>query len=97
MASLARFLAGTSKEKKSTTTSRTDEAPAEDEDEEEDEELEMGDLDWSREFVVDKRLAPLEMAKLWKGVFFCSLTLFFLACTISVADVGGRIRFLDVG
>lgn len=33
--------------------------------------LEVGDLDWSKEFKVDSRLAPLEMAKLWKGIFYC--------------------------
>ena len=39
---------------------------------EEEQALAVGDLDWSKEWPVDKRLAPLEMAKLWKGIFFCS-------------------------
>lgn len=34
-------------------------------------ELPVGDLDWSTEWKVDSRLAHLEMAKLWKGIFFC--------------------------
>ncbi|GAA5961127.1 hypothetical protein JCM21900_002809 [Sporobolomyces salmonicolor] len=35
------------------------------------EELPVGDLDWDKEWTVDSRLAPLEMAKLWKGIFYC--------------------------
>ncbi|GAA6034458.1 hypothetical protein JCM8097_002735 [Rhodosporidiobolus ruineniae] len=37
----------------------------------EDEELPVGDLNWDEETEVDARLAPAEMAKLWKGIFFC--------------------------
>lgn len=35
------------------------------------EDLPVGDLNWDKDTPVDKRLAPLEMAKLWKGIFFC--------------------------
>ncbi|GAA5961482.1 hypothetical protein JCM8115_003464 [Rhodotorula mucilaginosa] len=41
------------------------------EDVEEDEELPVGDLNWDEEYEVDARLQPLEMAKLWKGVYYC--------------------------
>jgi hypothetical protein len=39
---------------------------------EEEETLEVGALEWEKEWEVDTRLAPLEMAKLWKGIFFCT-------------------------
>ncbi|GAA5826316.1 hypothetical protein JCM3770_005817 [Rhodotorula araucariae] len=45
-----------------------------DQDEDEDEaveELPVGDLQWDDEWPVDARLAPDEMAKLWKGIFYC--------------------------
>ncbi|BGP54615.1 hypothetical protein JCM8202_004985 [Rhodotorula sphaerocarpa] len=38
---------------------------------EKDEELPVGDLDWDEEYEVDARLAPVEMAKLWKGIYYC--------------------------
>lgn len=53
VASLARFLAGTKKDR------------------EEDDELEVGEVDWEAEYELDSRLAQGEMAKLWKGVFYC--------------------------
>jgi hypothetical protein len=31
----------------------------------------VGDLNWDEEYEVDARLQPLEMAKLWKGVYYC--------------------------
>ena len=34
--------------------------------------LAVGELDWDQEWIVDARLAAPEMAKLWKGIFFCS-------------------------
>lgn len=37
-----------------------------------DDELTVGDLDWNSDYTLDSRLAPNEMAKLWKGVFFCT-------------------------
>ncbi|GAA5888524.1 hypothetical protein JCM5296_001056 [Sporobolomyces johnsonii] len=40
-------------------------------DDEPQEDLPVGDLDWDKEWTVDSRLAPLEMAKLWKGIFYC--------------------------
>ncbi|GAA5879448.1 hypothetical protein JCM8547_008147 [Rhodosporidiobolus lusitaniae] len=43
----------------------------EDDDEEDKEELPVGELNWDEEWEADSRLAPLEMAKLWKGIFFC--------------------------
>ncbi|KAL8278830.1 hypothetical protein RQP46_008701 [Phenoliferia psychrophenolica] len=55
VASLARFLAGTKK----------------DLGEDEDETLEVGELDWDAEYELDSRLAKGDMAKLWKGVFYC--------------------------
>ncbi|ORY72397.1 nucleolar protein,Nop52-domain-containing protein [Leucosporidium creatinivorum] len=61
VASLSKFLSAGNK--KSTN--------AQGDDEDADAELVVGDLDWSKECKVDKRLAPLEMAKLWKGIFFC--------------------------
>lgn len=60
VSTLSRFLAGTKKIK------------------DENEVLEVGDLDWDtttgegeEEYKVDSRLEPLEMAKLWKGIFYC--------------------------
>ncbi|KAI5474876.1 hypothetical protein MNV49_002320 [Pseudohyphozyma bogoriensis] len=38
---------------------------------EEEEELEVGELDWDAAYEPDERLRGLEMAKLWKGIFFC--------------------------
>ena len=32
----------------------------------------MGELNWDEEYEVDARLQPLEMAKLWKGVYYCA-------------------------
>lgn len=55
VASLARFLAGTKKERDA------------------DEPLDVGELDWDAEYELDSRLASGEMAKLWKGVFYCML------------------------
>ncbi|POY76894.1 hypothetical protein BMF94_0147 [Rhodotorula taiwanensis] len=40
-------------------------------DDAEEEELPVGDLNWDDEYEVDSRLAPLEMAKLWKGIYYC--------------------------
>lgn len=40
-----------------------------------DEPLEVGsttDADWDEEWNPDARLAPLEMGKLWKGIWFCT-------------------------
>ncbi|GAA5975387.1 hypothetical protein JCM10908_005146 [Rhodotorula pacifica] len=34
-------------------------------------ELPIGDLSWDEKYEVDARLQPLEMAKLWKGVYYC--------------------------
>ncbi|SGY16717.1 BQ5605_C012g06962 [Microbotryum silenes-dioicae] len=31
----------------------------------------VGDLQWDTNTVIDKRLRDIEMAKLWKGIFFC--------------------------
>ncbi|GAA5961840.1 hypothetical protein JCM3765_004092 [Sporobolomyces pararoseus] len=39
--------------------------------EEEEEELLVGDLDWEKEWKPDSRLEELEMAKLWKGIYYC--------------------------
>lgn len=36
------------------------------------EDLPVGELNWDEEWEVDSRLAPAEMAKLWKGIFFCT-------------------------
>lgn len=41
-------------------------------DDAEEEELPVGDLNWDDEYEVDSRLAPLEMAKLWKGIYYCA-------------------------
>jgi ribosomal RNA-processing protein 1 len=49
-----------------------------DDDEREDEELPVGDLDWDKEYEVDKRLSEPEMDKLWKGIFFCAFRVFLL-------------------
>ncbi|GAA5986880.1 hypothetical protein JCM11641_006579 [Rhodosporidiobolus odoratus] len=35
------------------------------------EELPLGELHWDEKWEADSRLAPAEMAKLWKGIFFC--------------------------
>lgn len=58
---------------------------------EEDEALEIGDLNWEKEFKVDTRLAPLEMAKLWKGIFFCksSQDLFSFSSVQQQGKLGG--------
>ncbi len=56
VASLSRFLAGTK-------VGSDPEEP-----------LEVGsttDADWDEEWTPDARLAPLEMSKLWKGIWFC--------------------------
>ncbi|GAA5900340.1 hypothetical protein JCM6882_002311 [Rhodosporidiobolus microsporus] len=68
VASLSRFLsAGRITKPASKATGAGD-----DEDEEEQaEDLPVGELDWDDEWEADSRLAPLEMAKLWKGIFFC--------------------------
>lgn len=58
VAALARFFAGATKKL------NEDGSPVE-------EVLEVGSLDWTQEWVVDDRLAPFEMAKLWKGIFYC--------------------------
>ncbi|GAA5913932.1 Rrp1p [Sporobolomyces salmoneus] len=39
--------------------------------EDEKEELLGGDLDWDKEWKPDSRLDELEMAKLWKGIYYC--------------------------
>ncbi|KAK4705090.1 ribosomal RNA-processing protein 1, partial [Phenoliferia sp. Uapishka_3] len=59
VASLARFLAGTKN------------AANLDGEDASEEELVVGELDWDVEYELDSRLAPGEMAKLWKGVFYC--------------------------
>ena len=59
VAALSRFLAGHSKKL----------GP---DGEELEEILSVGELNWEQEWVVDARLAAPEMAKLWKGIFFCS-------------------------
>jgi hypothetical protein len=41
--------------------------------------LEQGELDWDAEYKPDSRLAPLEMAKLWKGIYFCEFVSFLPA------------------
>ncbi|BGP46977.1 hypothetical protein JCM10450v2_002829 [Rhodotorula kratochvilovae] len=46
-------------------------AQGEDEDKAQEEELPVGELKWDEEWTVDARLAPDEMAKLWKGIFYC--------------------------
>ncbi|BGP23654.1 nucleolar protein Nop52 variant [Rhodotorula toruloides] len=45
--------------------------PDDEEEPEREKELPVGDLDWDREYEVDKRLSETEMDKLWKGIFFC--------------------------
>ena len=42
--------------------------------------LEVGELNWDEETSVDARLAPGEMAKLWKGIFFCASSSSALPC-----------------
>lgn len=42
------------------------------EEEQEEEQLPVGELNWDDEYEVDARLQPLEMAKLWKGVYYCA-------------------------
>ncbi|BGP14859.1 hypothetical protein JCM10213_002702 [Rhodosporidiobolus nylandii] len=44
---------------------------AEGDEDEQGEDLPVGELNWGEDWEVDSRLAPLEMAKLWKGIFFC--------------------------
>jgi ribosomal RNA-processing protein 1 len=39
--------------------------------EDDEEELAVGDLDWDKEWKPDSRLEELEMAKLWKGIYYC--------------------------
>jgi len=59
VASLSRFLAGTK-------VAVDAEEP-----------LEVGsttDADWDEEWSPDARLAPLEMSKLWKGIWFCKFS-----------------------
>lgn len=64
---------------------------------EEDEALEIGDLNWDKEFKVDTRLAPLEMAKLWKGIFFCecSQDLFSFSVFSAEGKPGGLLDSAD--
>lgn len=65
VASLSRFLSA------GRIQART--ADGEDEDEsKQDEELPVGELKWEDEWTVDARLRPDEMAKLWKGIFYCA-------------------------
>ncbi|SCZ93660.1 BZ3500_MvSof-1268-A1-R1_Chr6-3g08802 [Microbotryum saponariae] len=58
VASLAKFLSAGHK--------RTSDADGQDEPP-----LIVGDVQWDNETVIDKRLRGIEMAKLWKGIFFC--------------------------
>ncbi|GAA5837092.1 hypothetical protein JCM11251_005251 [Rhodosporidiobolus azoricus] len=67
VASLSRFLSAGRISKKAGKAAAQDDS----EGEEEQEDLPVGDLNWDEEWDVDSRLAPLEMSKLWKGIFFC--------------------------
>ncbi|SCV67775.1 BQ2448_5386 [Microbotryum intermedium] len=62
VASLAKFLSAGHK--------RSNAAQGDDDDDEAP--LLVGDLHWDTETVIDKRLREMEMAKLWKGIFFCT-------------------------
>lgn len=45
----------------------------------------MGELNWDEEYEVDARLQPLEMAKLWKGVYYCKSAVFFArGCELTI-------------
>lgn len=71
VASLSRFLSA------GRIASRPVDGAAEDDEDAEqqqkEEELPVGELKWDEEWTVDARLAPDEMAKLWKGIFYCAL------------------------
>ncbi|GAA6008459.1 hypothetical protein JCM10207_007119 [Rhodosporidiobolus poonsookiae] len=69
VASLSRFLSAGRIAPRAPT--RPGQQAKEEVEEQEQEELPVGDLNWDEEWEVDARLAPLEMSKLWKGIFFC--------------------------
>ncbi|GAA5887529.1 hypothetical protein JCM3774_002352 [Rhodotorula dairenensis] len=73
VASLSRFLSAGRLNHLGPLASATN-ADGQREHEEEEEELPAGELNWDDEYEVDARLQPLEMAKLWKGVYYCAFT-----------------------